>query len=290
MRITDKSIGRYLKIVILSDQKQIDSKNAKFWNELCGSRLARSLGTMEVTLESLRRFDDAYLSMYPYLWDYVENEELEGKKILEIGLGYGTLFGRVLSSTDCEYYGIDIAEGPVDMMRYRLSLLGRGGRERVNVGSALDIHYEDECFDYVYSIGCLHHTGNLPRAIQEVYRILKSGGKGIVMLYNRHSFRQCVHVPLMRLVTLFLKRNSDFKQRVRALYDQNVNGETAPYTDYVSPVEARQLFGNFSKVKIDIRNFDDYTLSKNRIGLRREWLLNNVGRFIGLDLYITATK
>jgi ubiquinone/menaquinone biosynthesis C-methylase UbiE len=274
----------------LSDQNQIDSKNAQFWNELCGSSLVRSIGILEVTSENLRRFDDAYLSMYPYLWDYVEKEELEGKRILEIGLGYGTLFGKVLSSTDCEYYGLDIAEGPVAIMRYRLSLLGRGRRERIQVGSALDIPYIDECFDYVYSIGCLHHTGNLPRAIREVYRILKRGGKAIVMLYNRHSFRQCIHAPLIRIVALFSKGHPDCTQRVRALYDQNVSGEAAPHTDYVSPAEARQLFGHFSKVKIDIHNFDEYTLSKSRIGLRREWLLNNVGRFIGLDLYITATK
>jgi ubiquinone/menaquinone biosynthesis C-methylase UbiE len=290
LRITSESIGYYLEILILSDQNQIDSKNVQFWNELCGSRLADSLGIMEITPENLCRFDDAYLSMYPYLLDYVLTEGLEGKKILEIGLGYGTLFGKVLASTDCEYHGLDIAEGPVAMMRYRLSLLSRGSQERVQVGSALDVPYEDECFDYVYSIGCLHHTGNLPRAVEEVYRILKRGGKAIVMLYNRHSFRQCVHAPFIRLFTLFLNRHSDFRQRVRALYDQNVNGEAAPCTDYVSRAEARQLFEHFEKVKIDIRNFDDYTLAKSRIGLRREWLLNNVGRFIGLDLYITATK
>ena len=269
---------------------QIDSKNTRFWNELCGSRLAHSLGIMKVTPENLRRFDEAYLSMYPYLWDYVVNEELEGKKILEIGLGYGTLFGKVLASTDCEYYGLDIAEGPVAMMQYRLSLLSRGRRERIQVGSALDIPYKEEVFDYVYSVGCLHHTGNPPRAIREVYRILKRGGKAVVVLYNRHSFPQWVHTPVIRTVALFSRRHSDLKERVRALYDQNMSGEAAPHTDYVSPAEARQLFKHFEKVKIDIRNFDDYTLAKSRIGLRREWLLNNVGRLIGLDLYVTATK
>jgi len=275
---------------ISSDQARVDKKNAQFWNELCGSGLARSLGIIEVTSENLCRFDEAYLSMYPYLWDYVVNEELERKKILEIGLGYGTLFGKVLASIDCEYHGLDIAEGPVLMMRYRLTQLGRGGQERIQVGSALEIPYDESSFDYVYSIGCLHHTGNLPKAVSEVYRVLKSGGKSTVMLYNRHSFRQRVHVPLIRLGALFLKRRSDFAHKVRALYDQNVNGEAAPRTDYVSSGEARQLFRRFSKLKIEIRNFDDYTLSKTRIGLRREWLLNNVGRFMGLDLYITGTK
>lgn len=31
-------------------QSEIDEKNAEFWNELCGSSLARSLGITEVSL------------------------------------------------------------------------------------------------------------------------------------------------------------------------------------------------------------------------------------------------
>ena len=277
---------------ISRDQNQIDSKNAQFWNELCGSVLARSIDIREVSAENLRRFDYAYMALYPYLWDYVVKEELEGKKILEIGLGYGTLFGQVLASSDCEYYGLDIAEGPVAMMRYRLTQLGRGGQERVQAGSVLDTPYEDSSFDYVYSIGCLHHTGNLPKAVSEVYRLLKTGGKAIVMLYNRHSFRQWVHIPLIRLCGVFLKSRQylDSAERVRALYDTNAQGDTAPHTVYISPTEAKHLFRDFSQIKIDIRNFDNYTLFRSRIGLRREWLLNNVGRIIGLDMYITARK
>jgi len=276
----------------LSNQSQIDKKNAQFWNELCGSRLASSLKMKEVSEETLRRFDKAYLGFYPYLWEYVRNEELEGKRILEIGLGYGTLFGQFLAANDCEYYGLDIADGPVAMMRHRLNLLGRTGGERVQVGSALAIPYEDGRFDYVYSIGCLHHTGNLTQAVAEVYRVLRKGGKAIIMLYNRHSFRQWVHIPLMRVVGIFLKsgRHSDLAQRVRALYDTNAQGDSAPHTDYVSRAEARYLFRDFSQIKIDIRNFDNYTFFRSRIGLRREWLLDNAGRVIGLDMYITGKK
>ena len=46
----------------------------------------------------------------------------------------------------------------------------------------------------------------------------------------------------------------------------------------------------FSRVKVDKRNFDSYVLIPRLLALRREWLLDNLGRIVGLDLYITAEK
>jgi hypothetical protein len=68
----------------MPEQTETDVKNAAFWNELCGSGLARSLGITESTPESLRKFDEAYMAMYPYLSRYVTEEELAGKRVLEI--------------------------------------------------------------------------------------------------------------------------------------------------------------------------------------------------------------
>ena len=48
-------------------QPALDDRNAAFWDELCGTSLARSLGINDASAESLRRFDDAYLGHYPYL-------------------------------------------------------------------------------------------------------------------------------------------------------------------------------------------------------------------------------
>src|SRR5262245_9621357 len=64
----------------------IDRRNAQFWSELCGSALARSLGITEHTPEALRRFDEAYMELYPYLAAYVFQEGLRGRRVLEIGI------------------------------------------------------------------------------------------------------------------------------------------------------------------------------------------------------------
>jgi ubiquinone/menaquinone biosynthesis C-methylase UbiE len=272
-------------------QGDIDRKNSEFWDELCGSGLAKSLGINEINNATLKKFDKAYIEIYPYLPKYVENKNLEDKKVLEIGLGYGTL-SQLLASTNCDYFGLDIATNPVKMAQYRLNQLGKANKdEQIKVGSALSIPHEDNSFDYVYSIGCLHHTGDLPQSISEVYRVLKPGGKAVIMLYNSNSFRQLVQVPWQKFKQFF-KRNSkqNFAAFVRSLYDSNAVGEAAPHTDYVSSSQVKSLFSNFSNVSIEVQNFDTYVLFGGKLVINRESLLNNFARFVGLDLYITAIK
>jgi ubiquinone/menaquinone biosynthesis C-methylase UbiE len=274
-------------------QGDIDRQNSGFWDELCGSYLARSLNISEISPESLQLFDKSYLSHYPYLSHYVLREDLVGKRVLEIGLGYGTL-GQLLASRDCEYFGLDIAHNPVQMMRYRLDKLGKTNKDRVIVGSALEVPHKDESFDYVYSIGCLHHTGNLNQSVSEVFRVLKPSGKAVIMLYNQNSFRQLVQVRFQKFQYFLTQKrkikSKNFAEFVRSLYDSNSSGEAAPYTDYVSVEQVRDIFSNFSHIDIDVQNFDTFAFLGGRITIHRKYLLNNIARLFGLDLYITATK
>jgi SAM-dependent methyltransferase len=273
-------------------QSETDVRNAAFWNELCGSGLARSLGITDQTPESLRKFDEAYLALYPYLSSYVTEQDLKGKRLLEIGLGYGTL-GQIIARRGCQYHGLDIAQGPVEMMRYRLALLGQEGGRRVQQGSALDIPYPEGAFDYVYSIGCLHHTGDLPKAVSEVFRVLAPGGKAVVMLYNQGSFRKLAQLRARYVWELLTRRGRprSFGEAVRGRYDSNSAGSAAPHTDFVSRSDVRRrLFARFSSVRIDVQNFDGYALFRGRIVIPREKLLGNIARVLGTDLYIVATK
>ncbi len=272
-------------------QLEIDVKNSEFWNELCGSGLAHTLGITGFSPDDLKRFDQAYLRLYPYLKWYVRRENLSGKRVLEMGLGYGTL-GQQLAEAGCQYYGLDIARNPVDVMRQRLTLLGQSHvEERVREGSALEIPYEDSFFDYVYSVGCLHHTGDLGRAISEVHRVLARGGKAIIMLYYKYSFRRLVKAPFLSLRGLLKDRTqTDLSRKVRAMHDTNLNGEAAPHTDYVSRYQVRKLFNKFAQVKIECRNFDTLVLLGGWVVIPREKLMETLARVGGINLYIYAVK
>jgi ubiquinone/menaquinone biosynthesis C-methylase UbiE len=259
-------------------QVELDRQNATFWSELCGSGLARSLGITGNEPGALERFDHEYFGLYPYLKGYVDRVDLAGRDVLEIGLGYGTL-GQYIAGGGGVYHGLDIAPAPVEMMRHRLRLLGVDGDDRVLEGSALEIPWPDATFDAVYSIGCLHHTGDLGRAVGEVQRVLKPSGTAVVMLYNRHSAR--------RLGAAVRARSA---AAIRGAYDQNVEGEPAPHTDFTSRREVRQLFGAFARVKIDAQNFDHLSFRGRNLLSREQVLRTPLPRALGLDLYIVAEK
>jgi len=113
------------------------------------------------------------------------------------------------------------------------------------------------------------------------------------MLYHRHSLRQCVQIPIRYLRDTLSRRRryASFGETVRAYYDTNAQGEAAPHTDFVSRAQVRKsLFKQFSRVRIDSQNFDTYVLFRGRIVIPRERLLKNLGRVLGTDLYIVATK
>ena len=176
------------------------------------------------------------------------------------------------------------------MMRDRLRWIGRPDDRAVVEASALGLPWEEETFDVVVSIGCLHHTGDLSRAVEEVYRVLRPGGLAFVMLYNANSFRQLVVVQRERVRARLARRNA--AEQVRAMYDANTTGEAAPHVDFVSRRDVRRLFGAFSNVAIQSQNFDALTptLAGRTITIPRALLLGNVARVFGLDLYIHAHK
>lgn len=263
----------------MASQQTIDRSNADFWDTLCGWNMARDAGITGDEAGDLSRFDELYFSYYPYLKGYVP-PNLSGTQVLEIGLGFGTL-GQLLASRGGEYHGVDIAAGPVSVMKRRIGALGQP-EEQVQQASALDLPYADASFDSVYSIGCLHHTGDLQRSISEVYRVLRPGGRAVVMLYNRHSLRRLAFGLVHRLRG---GNSQTFDDEMRVVYDAHPEGSGAPHTDFVSRGEVKRLFSQFSHVRIDAQNFDGF-----RFGLERKWFLSNLARVAGLDLYVVADK
>lgn len=271
-------------------QEVIDQKNGSFWNELCGTSLAKAIGVTEKDHNSLQRFDEEYFRIYPYLKSYVPADDMRGKRTLEMGLGYGTL-SQYLVECGAVYNGLDIASEAVQMVNNRIAMMGVTNSS-AQVGSALEIPFEDNTFDYVYSIGCLHHTGDLQKSIDEVHRVLKPGGQSCIMIYNKNSFRLVTTNLKEKVKSVFVraeKSKDEFDERVRGMFDANGDGEAAPHIDYTSIREAKKIFGEFQSIKIDRQNSDPLRLWGSKY-IPREKLLNNLGRLMGLDLYIRADK
>lgn len=275
-----------MALSLSAKQPEIDSGNSAFWDELCGTGTARALGIDDRSPASLETFDRWYFDFYPYLRDHIPFDHLAGKSILEIGLGYGTLASALMAEGG-HYHGLDIAEGPVEMARYRAGLLGADAD--IRQGSVLDCPFGDDSFDHVVSIGCLHHTGDLTRAIDEVHRVLKPGGSATIMVYNALSYRQWLLRPLSSL-RLALSSGGDGSplhiDEAKPL-DIDQSGDAAPETAFVSARQLRTLCSKFESVSIRKEHIHRELIFK---GVPRRIALPLFGPWLGLNLYATLGK
>lgn len=264
-------------------QAEVDRRNTSFWNELCGTTLARSLGILDFSKPSLERFDRYYLRVYPYLARYLRLEELHGKDVLEVGLGYGTV-SQLLAQAAGRYVGLDIAKGPVEVVNLRLSMYGLPGRAQT--GSILEAPFPDESFDAVITIGCLHHTGNLPRAIDEVCRILRPGGRALIMVYNAFSYRRWLKWPKATWRHWRDGAPGAASEAERAAYDSGTGGG-APATVFTTTNELRHMCRRFAGCTIRKENAAREHLFRL---VPRTFLLPTLGPLLGLDLYAELKK
>lgn len=266
--------------------KTVDDANREFWNDLCGSTLACQVGITDYSPTSLKCFDDAYLNLYPYLLNEVPVSSFSGKHVLEVGLGYGTL-GQKIVEAGALYQGLDISDGPVDMMNRRLQLMSRP--KTAKRGSMLECPFADGTFDAVVSVGCFHHTGDLEQCVKETYRVLKPAGYAYIMVYNKYSYRNWLRWPLATLTTMFATQYQGATREQRAAYDTDSQGNAAPETIFVSIEELRKMFHRFSEFAASKRNWGGFTPFGVPV-IPRKLLLELIGPVCGLDIYVKAKK
>jgi SAM-dependent methyltransferase len=181
----------------------VSQRNAEFWDELCGSHLARHVGIRGASPEELARFDAAYLDLYPYLLGYFPRELVERRRVLEVGLGYGTL-AEALARMGADYHGLDIAAGPVEMARHRLAGVPGGRPEQVQQGSVLELPFPDASFDLVT------HANMLP-FFDELARVTAPDGH-VVFAFS-HGRDTPIYVPPERLRRELTQRGfGDFRE------------------------------------------------------------------------------
>ena len=121
-----------------------------------------------------------------YLPQVVNFGGFQGKRLLEVGCGIGTDLTR-FARGGARVSGVDLSETAIALARQTLAWHDVAAEElRVANGEALP--YPDASFDVVYGHGVIQYTDDPARLIREAHRVLKPGGTGIFMVYNRISW------------------------------------------------------------------------------------------------------
>ena len=93
----------------------------------------------------------------------------EDAKILDVGCGKGFLLYEITRLLPkAEVFGIDISEYAIENAKEEV-------KDRIQFGSATSLPFDDNSFDFVFALGCLHNLFNfeLMVALKEIERVGK---------------------------------------------------------------------------------------------------------------------
>jgi 2-polyprenyl-3-methyl-5-hydroxy-6-metoxy-1,4-benzoquinol methylase len=131
-----------------------------------------------------------------------------GQTLLDAGCGYGFHAVR-LARSGVQVTGVDFSEVALRHSAATIERAGLSERIRVQQGDLLDLPFLNGTFDYVHCWGVLMHVPQIDAALTELIRVLKPGGKLVLMENNASSLH--VHTKsLARLVKrLFGRPNKE---------------------------------------------------------------------------------
>jgi ubiquinone/menaquinone biosynthesis C-methylase UbiE len=162
-----------------------EALNAQERNRLWWERLPMTYVDWEskdrISLDSA----DGLLRHNPFLRGF-DFTAFKNSKVLDLGCGAGTA-ACLFAKGGAKVTAVDLTQNAVDLTRRNAA--DRDLRLSAVRADAENLGLQSDSFDYVFSWGALHHSSDTLAAFREVSRILKTDGRGLIMVYNKSSLR-----------------------------------------------------------------------------------------------------
>jgi len=141
-----------------------------------------------------------------------------GDKILDLGCGNGR-FIELIKDLPIEYTGLDISQELIFLSKKRFENLKKTGQLKIKnfhlvIGDALNLPFEDNSFDAIFSISVFHQIPSLEfrlRFLKEARRVLKNEGFLILSVWNFWQKKFLLNLIKYTLLKLLRKVKLDFK-------------------------------------------------------------------------------
>jgi len=238
--------GNAVSMLPVADVSSTKKNIQAFWGDLCKQWYSEF--DLNLTSETLSEYLVDLEEMFRYRSHLAVVEmplkELSGRKVLEIGSGGGA-HSALFKKYGAHVTAVDIIKERVLSTAKKLALVAEGKGLALQA-DAENLPFADELFDIVYSNGVLHHSENTEACIKEVLRVLKPGGKAVIMLYSRHSaqFWLCL-LPLTILYGTYFRYPE--AERIGLITEGKPKHGTTknPITRVYSKNELKNLFSGF---------------------------------------------
>jgi ubiquinone/menaquinone biosynthesis C-methylase UbiE len=245
-----------------------------------GSETART--TQPQTLEWFEEVERYRYDVYaPWMPEVMEFAGHAGEQVLEVGGGMGTDLAQ-FARHGALVTDVDLSGGHLELAQKNFRLRGLSGRFVHHDAESLP--FDTGTFDLVYSNGVVHHTPNTRRAVAEILRVLKPGGRAIVMVYAENSLQYW-----RNLVWHYGMKSGDLASRsmaeIMSRSVERTGNDARPLVKVYTKPRLRALFKAFTDVQIVQRQ-----ISPELVPRRLRWLLPVVERVAGWNLIVKATK
>lgn len=200
-----------------------------------------------------------------------EYADFSGERMLDVGCGNGCVLSRYADP-------VDLTPAAITLSRRRFELARLEGTFQVANAEALP--FEDRTSDCVCSMGVLHHVPNTATAVAEIHRVLRLGGRLIVMFYDRNSALYQVRSWLEHLV-----RRTPMAQLVN-----EVDGVGNPKGDVYSRSELRELVCGFEGIEMLVSLIQPWMVAPKVSRYIPQRLLDPFSSRFGWFLYAKARK
>ncbi|MFC1612616.1 class I SAM-dependent methyltransferase [Patescibacteria group bacterium] len=189
---------------------------------------------------------------YPLLSNLVDYQALRGKKVLDIAVGTGWTTEQFCRA-GADVTAIDLTPRAVEITKRRLAL--NNLYANVIEGDQENLQFPDESFDYVMAWGCLMHSPNTQKAINEIHRVLKPGGKTGAMMYNKNSLHWKYFIWFGKGI-LRLKLLKYNEQELSNRYTDGYKVGGNMLTKFYTPDEVAKMYEKFSHKKVNVCDGD----------------------------------
>lgn len=158
--------------------------------------------------QSVARQYDAWARVYDVFWRRYMNQTLPvaqralavapGEAVLDLACGTGELLRRIATETPtAELTGVDLAPGMAHRARQKLADVPRA---RVESADAHDLPFPDDAFDALVCASTFHYFTSPAAVLAEGTRVLRPGGRLVVLDWCRDFWTCRVMDAVLRWV------------------------------------------------------------------------------------------
>ena len=160
----------------------------RYWNnQPC------NIGHSKKKFLSKEYFDEVRKKRYfveSHIPKFADFNKYNKKNVLEIGCGIGT-DGIEFIKNGANYSGVELSKKSLDIFSKRIKVLNLNNKNIKLIESSVEnlTNVPKKNYQLIYSFGVIHHTPDMKKAFNEIYKLANKNTIIKIMLYAKNSYK-----------------------------------------------------------------------------------------------------